>query len=57
MFYPGRSGGNTPYGGIPSTKLFTVTGYTGGDVRYDYAIVILSQDVGNQAGWMAFCAG
>ena len=54
-FFPGRNGSSDPYGGVSATYLLSVTGYTQNDnYKYDYGMVILSENIGDRVGWMAF---
>lgn len=52
---PGRNGASLPFGSVTATRFWSVTGWTqGADPNYDYAAIILAQDLGNRVGWMGF---
>jgi glutamyl endopeptidase len=52
---PGRDGATLPFGSVTATQFWSVTGWTeGGDENYDYAAIILPQDLGNRVGWLGF---
>jgi V8-like Glu-specific endopeptidase len=52
---PGRNGGALPFGAVTATTFWTVKGWTeSGDENYDYAAIIIPQDVGTKVGWYGF---
>ncbi|WP_435105586.1 trypsin-like serine peptidase [Arhodomonas sp. AD133] len=54
-FSPGQDGSYRPYGEIGWQWAITVQGWTNShDRNYDYAMIVLDEDVGQQVGWMAF---
>jgi glutamyl endopeptidase len=54
-FSPGRNGDQFPYGTVGWKKALAVNGWTENhDERFDYAMIILDHDVGNQTGWLGF---
>jgi glutamyl endopeptidase len=54
-FSPGQNGNNQPYGTISWKKAITVTGWTQSHLRdYDYAMIVLNQDIGNSNGWLGY---
>ncbi|HLL28282.1 MAG TPA: serine protease [Xanthobacteraceae bacterium] len=54
-FSPAHNGGEFPYGTIGWKTALTVTGWTSDhDERFDYAMIILDRDIGNQTGWLGF---
>jgi V8-like Glu-specific endopeptidase len=51
----GRNGNTLPFGTVASTSFRSVIGWTlGGDERYDYGAIILSEPLGNTVGWFGF---
>lgn len=54
-FSPGQNGSQLPYGTVGWKKALTVNGWTNNhDERFDYAMIILDRDIGNQTGWLGF---
>ena len=55
-FTPALNGSQKPYGGpINWSRAISVTGWTRNhDRNYDYAMIILSQPIGNTVGWMGY---
>jgi glutamyl endopeptidase len=54
-FSPGQNGEQFPYGTVAWKKALTVNGWTENhDERFDYAMIILDGDIGNQTGWLGF---
>jgi glutamyl endopeptidase len=54
-FSPGQNGNSQPYGTISWKKAITVTGWTQSHLRdYDYAMIVLNQDIGNSNGWLGY---
>lgn len=55
-FSPGQNGvASKPYGEITWKTAVTTLGWTRDhDRNYDYALIVLNQDIGNQVGWMAY---
>jgi glutamyl endopeptidase len=54
-FSPGQSGAVRPYGKIRWKRAISTTGWTRSHNRnYDYAMIVLSQDVGTRVGWMGY---
>lgn len=54
-FSPGQNGYSYPYGTISWSNAVTTSGWTQSHSRdYDYAMIILSQDIGNTVGTMDF---
>lgn len=52
---PGRNGTSLPYGSVTSTNFHSVTGWTNnGDENYDYAAIIIPNELGNTVGWLGF---
>jgi V8-like Glu-specific endopeptidase len=51
----GQNGTYKPYGTIAWTRAISVTGWTSSHLRdYDYAMIILAQNIGNQLGWLGY---
>ncbi len=60
-FYPGLSNGSYDNGKVISwSRVYTVKGFTSASsygfsvIPYDYALIVLSQPIGNSRGWMGF---
>ena len=54
-FSPGQNGGTRPYGKIAWKRAISVRGWTKRHKRnYDYAMIVLAQDIGNRVGWMGY---
>lgn len=54
-FVAGRNGDNFPYGRIDWAHVIAPNGYTKNhSVEYDFAMVILKEEVGHRVGWLAF---
>lgn len=54
-FTPGQNGSSKPWGTIAWKHVISVKGWTKSHKRdYDYAMIILSQDIGNTVGWMGY---
>lgn len=54
-FSPGQNGASRPYGRIGWSRAITVKGWTQNHLRnYDYAMIVLNQNVGNRTGWMGY---
>jgi glutamyl endopeptidase len=54
-FSPGQNGSSRPYGKIAWKRAVSVKGWTRDHKRnYDYAMIILAQDIGNTVGWMGY---
>lgn len=54
-FTPGQNGSSRPYGTIRWKRAITTTGWTRSHNRnYDYAMIVLKQDVGRRVGWMGY---
>lgn len=54
-FTPGQNGSTKPYGTIAWKHVLSVKGWTQDHNRnYDYAMIILNQDIGNTVGWMGY---
>ncbi|MFO1418423.1 MAG: serine protease [Methylotetracoccus sp.] len=54
-FTPAQNGASKPYGTIGWSKAISVTGWTQShDRNYDYAMIVLSQPIGNTVGWMGY---
>jgi glutamyl endopeptidase len=53
-FFPGRNATINPYGSASARSMSTLEGYTvNNDVRYDYAIIFLNEEMGDKVGWMS----
>ncbi len=53
--YPGYNAGSAPYGSYPSTRLYSVTGWTvRGNESFDYGAVKINSTVGNTVGWYGY---
>lgn len=54
-FSPGQNGTSRPYGKIGWKRAISVKGWTRNHKRnYDYAMIVLKEDVGNRVGWMGY---
>jgi glutamyl endopeptidase len=54
-FSPGQNGGSRPYGTITWKRAITTTKWTKDhDRNYDYAMIVLNQDIGNSVGTVGF---
>ncbi len=54
-FSPGQNGSSRPYGKIGWKRAISVKGWTKNHKRnYDYAMIVLKEDVGNKVGWMGY---
>lgn len=54
-FTPGQNGGTKPYGTIAWKHVISVKGWTQSHKRdFDYAMIILNQDIGSTVGWMGY---
>jgi glutamyl endopeptidase len=54
-FSPGQNGTTRPYGKIGWSRAIAVKGWTQDHQRnYDYAMIILSSDIGQTTGWMGY---
>jgi glutamyl endopeptidase len=54
-FSPGQNGATRPYGKINWKRAISVKGWTQSHKRdYDYAMIVLDQDIGNAVGWMGY---
>ena len=54
-FSPGQNGAARPYGRIGWKRVIAIRAWTERHERnYDYAVIILNQDIGNRVGWMSF---
>jgi V8-like Glu-specific endopeptidase len=54
-FWPAVDGGKAPYGSIRWKSVYATKGFTEqGDWSYNYALVELESDIGDQLGWMGF---
>ncbi len=54
-FSPGQNGSTRPYGKIGWKRALSVKGWTRDHKRnYDYAMIVLNQDIGNTVGWMGY---
>ncbi len=54
-FSPGQNGTQRPYGTIGWKRAISVKGWTKKHKRdYDYAMIVLKQDIGKRVGWMAY---
>jgi len=54
-FSPGQNGGTRPYGKIGWSRAISVKGWTQNHQRnYDYAMIVLSSDIGQTTGWMGY---
>lgn len=54
-FTPGQNGSTKPYGTIAWKHVVSVKGWTQDHNRnYDYAMIILNQDIGTTVGWMGY---
>jgi len=54
-FSPGQNASVRPWGTIGWARAVSVQGWTKSHKRdFDYAMIVLSQDIGNQLGWMGY---
>jgi len=54
-FSPGQNGASRPYGEIDWKRAIAVKGWTKNHKRnYDYAMIVLKKDIGNQLGWLGY---
>lgn len=54
-FSPGQNGSSRPYGTIKWARAISVKGWTQEHKRnYDYAMIVLKENVGNKVGWMGY---
>ena len=54
-FSPGQNGSTRPYGKIGWKRAISVKGWTKNHKRnYDYAMIVLKKNIGNQVGWMGY---
>lgn len=54
-FSPGQNGSTRPYGKIGWSRAISVKGWTQNHKRdYDYAMIVLSSDIGQTTGWMGY---
>lgn len=54
-FSPGQNGSARPYGKVGWRRAISVKGWTQGHKRnYDYAMIVLNQDIGQTVGWMGY---
>lgn len=54
-FTPGQNGATKPYGTIGWAKALSVKGWTQQHKRdYDYAMIVLKENVGNTVGWLGY---
>ncbi len=54
-FSPGQNGSSKPYGKIGWKRAISVKGWTKRHKRnYDYAMIVLSKDIGKRVGWMGY---
>lgn len=54
-FSPGQNGSSRPYGKIGWKRAISVKGWTEKHKRnYDYAMIVLKEDIGNRIGWMGY---
>ena len=54
-FTPGQNGSTKPWGTIGWKHVLSVKGWTQNHNRnYDYAMIVLNQDIGNTVGWMGY---
>lgn len=54
-FSPGQNGTARPYGEIGWVRAISVQGWTQQHKRdYDYAMIVLSRDIGSQVGWLGY---
>jgi glutamyl endopeptidase len=52
---PGQNGSYKPYGTISWARAVSVLGWTQSHKRdYDYAMIVLSQNIGDQLGWFGY---
>ncbi len=57
LFNAAQTGSNYPFGNTSALNLLSVSGWTqDNDSNYDYAMLILDQDLGNETGWMGIVA-
>lgn len=54
-FSPGQNASSRPFGQIGWKRAIAVKGWTKNHKRnYDYAMIVLKKDVGNQLGWLGY---
>ena len=54
-FTPGQNGATKPWGTIGWKRALSVKGWTKSHKRdFDYAMIVLSQDIGNTVGWLGY---
>jgi glutamyl endopeptidase len=54
-FSPGRNASTEPYGTFGFETSYAPQGYTDShDTRYDYAVVVLRDSIGNSTGWLPY---
>ena len=54
-FTPGQNGGAKPWGTIGWSRAISVKGWTNSHKRnYDYAMIVLKQNIGSTVGWMGY---
>lgn len=54
-FAPGQNGSKTPYGKVRYKTLLAPRGYVEkGGAEWDFAMIVLSEDIGSRTGWMAY---
>ncbi len=54
-FSAGQQGSSQPYGTVRVTRKVTTTGWTQNhNSNYDYALLILAEDLGNRVGWLGY---
>lgn len=52
---PGRNGSSLPYGSVASSNFRSVVGWTSsGSENYDYAAIILPNNLGSTTGWFGY---
>jgi glutamyl endopeptidase len=55
IVYPGRNGGQSPYGSCQATRLFSVSGWiNNANEQYDYGAIKLNCAIGDRTGWLGF---
>jgi len=54
-FYPAISGDNQPFGGVKWKDAYIPSGYAEtGETQFDFGLVVLDGDIGDQTGWFGF---
>ena len=54
-FYPAINGNTQPYGAVKWKDAYIPKGYAeNGDIQYDFGLVVLDSDIGDQTGWFGF---